>query len=117
MKYRELAGLVQFDCLGLKTLTVLVKAQELLQARGISLDLLKLPLDDPTTYDMLAKADAVGVFQLESSGMRDAMRRLKPDRFEDIIALVALYRPGPMENIPQYISFKHSQEMTASLTP
>jgi DNA polymerase III subunit alpha len=117
MKYVEVAGLVKFDFLGLKTLTVLVKALELLAPRGITLDLLKLPLEDKATYEMLAKADTVGVFQLESSGMRDAMRRLKPDRFEDIIALVALYRPGPMENIPKYIACKHGTERPDYLHP
>ena len=97
MKYVESAGLVKFDFLGLKTLTVLARAVALIkQSRGVDVDLGHLPLDDAKSYQMLARAETVGVFQLESSGMRDAMRRLKPDRFEDIIALVALYRPGPM---------------------
>ncbi len=88
-------GLVKFDFLGLKTLTVIEKAIELIEQSGSSIDLENLPLDDKTTYEMLAEGDTVGVFQLESSGMRDVLRGLKPDRFEDIIAVVALYRPGP----------------------
>ncbi|MGH6961118.1 MAG: DNA polymerase III subunit alpha, partial [Dongiaceae bacterium] len=94
MKYVELAGLVKFDFLGLKTLTVLALACDLLQQRGIDLDLATIPLDDRKTYEMLGRAEATGVFQLEGSGMRDVLRKLKPDRFEDIIAVVALYRPG-----------------------
>src|SRR3546814_9597743 len=92
MKYVETAGLVKFDFLGLKTLTVLAKAKELLARRGIELDLANLPLADRKTYEMLGRGETVGVFQLESAGMRDVLRQMKPDRFEDIIALVALYR-------------------------
>jgi DNA polymerase III subunit alpha len=117
MKYVENAGLVKFDFLGLKTLTVLQRAVELLKARGIELDLANLPLDDRKSFELLAKGDTVGVFQLESSGMRDAMRKLRADRFEDIIALVALYRPGPMENIPKYINCKHGVEQADYLHP
>jgi DNA polymerase-3 subunit alpha len=117
MKYVESAGLVKFDFLGLKTLTVLARACDLLKARGIDIDLATVPLDDARAYELLTRADTVGVFQLESSGMRDAMRRLKPDRFEDIIALVALYRPGPMENIPKYIACKHGLEAPDYLHP
>ncbi|MBI3451962.1 MAG: DNA polymerase III subunit alpha, partial [Rhodospirillales bacterium] len=116
-KLVEAAGLVKFDFLGLKTLTVLVRAEALLRARGIDIDLSNLPLDDSRTYEMLAHGDTVGVFQLESSGMRDAMRRLRADRFEDIIALVALYRPGPMENIPKYIACRHGKEQPNYLHP
>ncbi|MCK5550305.1 MAG: DNA polymerase III subunit alpha, partial [Hyphomicrobiaceae bacterium] len=101
LKMVEAAGLVKFDFLGLKTLTVLKKAVDLVKrGRGIDVDLAKLPLDDRKTFEILAKADTVGVFQLESTGMRESLKRLKPDRFEDIIAMVALYRPGPMDNIP-----------------
>ncbi len=115
MKWVELAGLVKFDFLGLKTLTVLAQAVALIeQGRGQDLDLLQLPLDDRATFEMLGHGDTVGVFQLESTGMRDALRRLKPDTFEDIIAVVALYRPGPMDNIPSYIRRKHGEE-TAGL--
>jgi DNA polymerase-3 subunit alpha len=110
MKWVEQAGLVKFDFLGLKTLTVLQKAVDLLKRRGIELELSSVPLDDELTYKMLSKGESTGVFQLESSGMRDVLRRLKPDRFEDIIALVALYRPGPMANIPKYIACKHGEE-------
>ncbi len=113
MKDVEKAGLVKFDFLGLKTLSVLQKAVDLLKVRGIEVDLERLPLDDAATYAMISRADTTGVFQLESSGMRDVLRRLKPDRFEDIIAVVALYRPGPMENIPAYINRKHGIEAVA----
>ncbi|MGE4221210.1 MAG: DNA polymerase III subunit alpha, partial [Alphaproteobacteria bacterium] len=103
MKFVEKAGLVKFDFLGLKTLTVLEHAVRLLAERGVEIDLAALPLDDAPTYAMMCKGDTTGVFQIESSGMRDVLRKLKPDRFEDIIAVVALYRPGPMDNIPSYI--------------
>ncbi len=110
MKWVETAGLVKFDFLGLKTLTVLTDAIALLKQRGIDLDLDKLPLDDRKTFDLLASGHTAGVFQLEGSGMRDMLKRLKPNRFEDIIAVVALYRPGPMDNIPSYIARKHGSE-------
>ncbi len=110
MKWVEPAGLVKFDFLGLKTLTVLAKAKEWIERNGGSIDLKNLPLDDVGTYDMLSRGEAVGVFQLESSGMRDVLKNLKPDRFEDIIAVVALYRPGPMDNIPAFIRRKHGEE-------
>jgi DNA polymerase-3 subunit alpha len=110
-KLVEAAGLVKFDFLGLKTLTVLQKALELIKSgRGVEIDLAKLPLDDAKSYELLAKADTAGVFQLESTGMRESLKRLKPDRFGDIIAMVALYRPGPMDNIPTYIHRKHGDE-------
>lgn len=110
-KMVERAGLVKFDFLGLKTLTVLQKAVELVkQGHGVDIDLAAVPLDDAKTFELLAKADTVGVFQLESTGMRESLKRLKPDRFEDIIAMVALYRPGPMDNIPTYINRKHGEE-------
>jgi DNA polymerase-3 subunit alpha len=117
MKWVEPAGLVKFDFLGLKTLTVLDQAVKLLARRDIKVDLLNLPLDDPKTYEMLGHGDTVGVFQLESSGMRDVLRKLNADRFEDIIALVALYRPGPMDNIPKYIACKHGKEEINTLHP
>jgi DNA polymerase-3 subunit alpha len=117
MKYAEMSGLVKFDFLGLKTLTVLVKACKMLSQRGISLDLLKLPLDDQPTYDLLGRGETVGVFQLESAGMRDTLRKLKPDCIEDIIALVSLYRPGPMDNIPTYVARKHGKEKAEYLHP
>ncbi len=110
MKFVEQAGLVKFDFLGLKTLTVLALAQSLVRRRVPDFDIGSIPLDDRPTYDMLTRGDTMGVFQLESSGMRDVLHKLKPDRFEDIIALVALYRPGPMDNIPKYIACKHGEE-------
>ncbi|HVY04267.1 MAG TPA: DNA polymerase III subunit alpha, partial [Caulobacterales bacterium] len=110
MKWVEPAGLVKFDFLGLKTLTVLKTCVDLIARRGIDIDLARIPLDDAKTYDMLARAETVGVFQLESTGMKDVLRRLRPTKFEDIIALVALYRPGPMDDIPKYIACKHGEE-------
>ena len=102
MKWVEPAGLVKFDFLGLKTLTVLDTALRLLRRRKIDIDLLRIPLDDAKTYEMLARGETVGVFQVESQGMRRALLDMRPDRFEDLIVLVALYRPGPMANIPTY---------------
>ena len=103
MKYVEQAGLVKFDFLGLTTLTILQRAVGLLRGLGIEVDLERLPLDDAKTYEMLQRGDAGGVFQLEGQGMRDALRQMRPDRFDDLIALGALYRPGPMANIPDYL--------------
>jgi DNA polymerase III subunit alpha len=117
MKWVELAGLVKFDFLGLKTLTVLARTRDLLAIRGVTLDLSALPLDDPGAYELLARGDTVGVFQLEGAGVRDMMKKLRPDRFEDIIAIVSLYRPGPMENIPRYIAVKHGDEKADYLHP
>ncbi|MET4632693.1 DNA polymerase-3 subunit alpha [Kaistia defluvii] len=110
MKWVESAGLVKFDFLGLKTLTVLDTAVKLIAKRGITVDLAAIPLDDKPSYEMLARGETVGVFQLESQGMRKALMGMRPDRFEDIIALVALYRPGPMDNIPTYNARKHGEE-------
>ncbi|MDP1967015.1 MAG: DNA polymerase III subunit alpha, partial [Reyranella sp.] len=115
MKWVETAGLVKFDFLGLKTLTVIEKACGLIGHDKIRID--KLPLDDEPTFRMLAKGDAYGVFQMEGSGMRDILSKLKPNRFEDLIALVALYRPGPMDDIPTYISVKNGQEKPDYLHP
>lgn len=107
MKYVEQAGLVKYDFLGLKTLTVIQKAIRLIkQVHNIDIDILKIPLDDTKTYDMISAGASTGVFQLESTGMRDTLKKMKPNRFEDIIALVSLYRPGPMDNIPTYIDVK-----------
>ncbi len=117
MKWVEQAGLVKFDFLGLKTLTVLQTAVRLLKQRGIELDLSAIPLDDKKTYDLLSRAEAVGIFQLESQGMRRALLDMRPDRFEDIIALVALYRPGPMANIPTYCARKHGMEKPEYIHP
>ena len=121
MKWAEAAGLVKFDFLGLKTLTVLEDTRRMLAGKGIAIDLLALPLDDEKTFEMLSRGDTVGVFQMEGAGMRDTLKKLKPTRFEDLIAVVALYRPGPMENIPTYIRRKHGKEaidyMYATLQP
>ena len=117
MKWVEQAGLVKFDFLGLKTLTVLHKAMGLLARRDIIVELGKIPLDDAKTYDMLGRGETVGVFQVESGGMRKALVEMHADRFEDIIALVALYRPGPMANIPTYCARKLGEEKPDYLHP
>jgi DNA polymerase-3 subunit alpha len=113
----EKAGLVKFDFLGLKTLTVIAKAEELLKRRGIDLDTQNIDFDDRPTFDMLAKGDSVGVFQLEGAGMRDLMRKMRPDHINDLVALVALYRPGPMDAIPKYIACKNGREAPDYLHP
>jgi DNA polymerase-3 subunit alpha len=133
MKWVEQAGLVKFDFLGLKTLTVIQNALDLITGSGRALhegadgtrlydpaagtenDIAAIPLDDPRTYEVYASAATVAVFQVESSGMRDALRQLKPDCIEDIIALVALYRPGPMENIPKFCNVKNGREKRENL--
>ncbi len=117
MKWAEAAGLVKFDFLGLKTLTVIETARELIARKGIGIDPAKLSLDDAVTFELLQRGDTIGVFQLEGQGMRDALRKLKPDRFEDIIAIVALYRPGPMDNIDSYVNRKHGREEIETLHP
>ncbi|MBE2275042.1 MAG: DNA polymerase III subunit alpha, partial [Rhodobacteraceae bacterium] len=135
MKWVEAAGLVKFDFLGLKTLTVIENAiglirkggrqlhvaadgRELYQPKpGAANDIGHIPLDDTATYDLYAAARTVAVFQVESSGMMDALRRMKPTCIEDIVALVALYRPGPMENIPTYCEVKHGQRPLESIHP
>ncbi|MCR0982047.1 DNA polymerase III subunit alpha [Roseomonas populi] len=109
MKYVESASLVKFDFLGLKTLTVIQRALDILKGQGVEIDITTIPLDDARSYEMLAKGDAAGVFQFESQGMRDVLRMMRPDRFEDLIAAVSLYRPGPMANIPAYCARKHGQ--------
>jgi DNA polymerase III subunit alpha len=106
----EKLGLLKMDFLGLRTLTVLANTVALIkESRGIDIDLDALPLDDTKTYTMLSEAKTFGVFQLESSGMRDALRGLRPERLEDLIAMVSLYRPGPMELIPDFIQRKHGR--------
>lgn len=117
MKYAEAAGLVKFDFLGLKTLTVLQTTINLLAKRNVRLQLDQLPEGDKATYALLSRGEAVGVFQFESAGMQDALRKLKPDCIEDLIALGALYRPGPMDNIPTYIARKHGREKPDYLHP
>ncbi len=110
MKYVEESGLVKFDFLGLKTLSVLRKALDLLARRDIAIDLDTLPWDDPLVYELLQRGDTVGVFQLESEGMRRTLSAVKPSNFGDIIALVSLYRPGPMDNIPLFGRRKNGLE-------
>ncbi|RYE76681.1 MAG: DNA polymerase III subunit alpha, partial [Hyphomicrobiales bacterium] len=117
MKWVEQAGLVKFDFLGLKTLTTLKTAVDLIARRDVAIDLGSLPLDDKLTFDMLTRGETVGVFQVESVGMRKALIGMRPDQFEDIIALVALYRPGPMENIPTYNARKHGEEEADYIHP
>ena len=109
MKYVEQAGLVKFDFLGLTTLTILDRAVRFIRDLGGDVDLARIPLDDAKTYEMLSRGDAGGVFQFESQGMRDVLRQMRPDRLEDLIAAVALYRPGPMANIPAYCQRKHGE--------
>ena len=132
MKWVEQAGLVKFDFLGLKTLTVIQNAIDLLDRplhiaadgsqiyeppKGAENDIGAIPLDDKKSYDLYASAKTVAVFQVESSGMMDALRRMKPTCIEDIVALVALYRPGPMENIPTYCEVKNGQRELESIHP
>ncbi|SNT33863.1 DNA polymerase III subunit alpha [Tropicimonas sediminicola] len=117
MKWVEQAGLVKFDFLGLKTLTVIQNALDLLKLRGVEIDIDHIPLDDKKTYELYAAAKTVAVFQVESSGMMDALRRMKPTCIEDIVALVALYRPGPMENIPTYCEVKNGLREAESVHP
>lgn len=118
MKYVEETGLIKFDFLGLKTLTVIQKAVDWIKkSRGIDLNVDELSLDDKATYEMLQRGDTSAVFQFESPGMRDVHRQIKPDRFEDLIAIVSLYRPGPMDNIPTYIKRKHGEEKITYLHP
>jgi len=111
MKYAEKAGLVKFDFLGLKTLTVIDNTVKLInKSRDTNLDINKIRLDDKDTFDMLSDGDSIGVFQIESSGMRSVLKQMKPDKIEDIIALISIYRPGPMDNIPTYIRRKAGLE-------
>ncbi len=118
MKYAEAVGLIKFDFLGLKTLTVIQKAKELIKTQhDVELDLNSIPLDDKSTYIMLSKGDTIGVFQFEGYGMRESIKNLKPDRFEDLVALASLYRPGPMDNIPLYIQRKHGLEKVEYIHP
>jgi DNA polymerase-3 subunit alpha len=110
MKYVEGAGLVKFDFLGLKTLSVLKEGQRLLKKRGVEVDYAKLKWDDPQVYQLLQRGDTVGVFQLESEGMRRTLAAVRPTNFGDIIALVSLYRPGPMDNIPLFGDRKNGRQ-------
>jgi len=106
MKWVESAGLVKFDFLGLKTLTVIDRAMKHLARRGADFSLEGLPLDDAATYELMASGQTVGVFQLEGQGMRDTLRQLRPGSIEEVTALISLYRPGPMDSIPAYVDTK-----------
>ncbi len=117
MKWVESAGLVKFDFLGLKTLTVLDRASKLLRKRGADVDLNRLPLDDEQTYALLASGQSIGVFQLESQGMRDTLRKMRCSSIEDITALISLYRPGPMDNIDLYVDCKMGRREPDMLHP
>ncbi len=118
MKFVEETGLIKFDFLGLKTLTVIKKAVDWVKvSHGIDLDIDSVPLDDKETYQMLSRGDTAAVFQFESAGMKDVHKQIRPDRFEDLIAIVSLYRPGPMDNIPTYIKRKHGEEEITYLHP
>jgi DNA polymerase-3 subunit alpha len=116
----EKVGMLKMDFLGLRTLTVLNNAVRLIEkTRGVKIDLYKLPIDDPATYALLQRGDAKGVFQFESQGIRDLLRRLKPDNIRDIIACTALYRPGPLEGgmVDDYIDCKHGRKKPVYLHP
>ncbi len=113
MKYLENIGLIKFDFLGLETLSVLDATLKLIKKRDININLNNINLNDKKTYTTLSLGNTLGVFQLESIPMRQVLKQLKPDRIEDIIAVVALYRPGPMEQIPSYINRKHKLESTS----
>ena len=110
MKYVEEAGLIKFDFLGLTTLSIIDDCIKLIIKGNKNFLLNNIPLDDKKTYDQLSKGDTVGIFQLESNGMGSVLRQLQPDRFEEIIAVVALFRPGPMDNIPSFCNRKHGRE-------
>ena len=117
MKHVEKAGLVKFDFLGLKTLTLIDNCVQLITKKGIDFDINKINLSDLETFNFLSTGETTGIFQLESPGMQETLRQMIPDALEDIIALVALYRPGPMQNIPTYIERKHGREKSEYIHP
>ncbi len=120
MKFTEKTGLIKFDFLGLKTLTVIARALQLIENTiGTRLDIATIPLDDVKTYDLLCRGDALGVFQLESSGMRELLIKMKPEVFTDLIALVALYRPGPLESgmVDDFVDTKHGHKVASYPLP
>ena len=118
MKYVEETGLIKFDFLGLKTLTVIQRAVDWIKkSQNLDIDMEAIPLDDAETYKMLQEGKTTAVFQFESAGMKDVHKQIKPDRFEDLIAIVSLYRPGPMDNIPTFIKRKHGEEEITYLHP
>ena len=117
MKWVENAGLVKFDFLGLKTLTLIDKCIKIIQSSNPQFNIDKIDIEDKKTYELLSTGETTGIFQLESAGMKETLKQLKPDKFEDIIAIVALYRPGPMANIPAYIERKHEREKPDYIHP
>jgi len=117
MKWVESAGLVKFDFLGLKTLTVIDRAVRHMAKRGAVLDLDTLPLDEPKAYELMSSGQTVGVFQLESQGMRDTLRKLRPETIEEVTALISLYRPGPMDNIDSFVDCKFGRKPVDTLHP
>ena len=117
MKWVENAGLVKFDFLGLKTLTLIDKCIKIIQSSNPQFNIDKIEIEDKKTYELLSTGETTGIFQLESAGMKETLKQLKPDKFEDIIAIVALYRPGPMANIPAYIERKHEREKPDYIHP
>ena len=117
MKYIEACGFIKFYVLGLKTLTILQNAINKLRAQGITLELSHISLKDPATYALLRRVETVGIFQLESTGMSYVLCQLQPESFEEIIALVASYRPGPMDDIPRYIACRHQREVVSYENP
>jgi len=107
----EKVGMLKMDFLGLKTLAIINDALKIIrQSKGVDLDIENIPLDDPLTYELFSKGRSTGIFQFESPGMKKYLRELKPNRIEDLIAMNALYRPGPMVHIPRYINRKHGRE-------
>ena len=104
------AGLVKFDLLGLKTLTVIDKTVKMINKKNVNLDISKINITDKKVYELLSTGETTGLFQLESTGMREAIKQMKPNKFDDIIALVALYRPGPMSNISIYNDCKNGHK-------
>ncbi len=117
MKYVEQAGLIKFDFLGLTTLSIIDDCVKLIKKSNSNFSLDNLELDDIKTYDQLSRGETVGIFQLESAGMGSVLRQLQPDKFEEIIAVVALFRPGPMDNIPSFCNRKHGKEKIDYMHP
>lgn len=117
MKWVEIGGLVKFDFLGLKTLTVIDRALKFIARRGVEIGEKWQSLDDPAAYEVMAKGDTLGVFQMEGQGMRDTLRKAKPDKIEDVIALISLYRPGPMKNIDTFVDVKFGRKEPDYLHP
>ena len=112
----ENAGLIKFDFLGLKTLTVINKTQKLINKKNKDFTIENINFEDQKVFDLLSSGNTVGLFQLESTGMTEALMQMKPNHLEDIIALVALYRPGPMSNIPIYNDCKHGKAKSRLFT-